>query len=74
MKNRKRKRPDDTLEFRANAVKLAMQGGTSIAELARDLGVSEGSLYKEAANGLSEDERDETRPSSQRGLSASPGA
>ena len=66
MKNGKRKRPDYTPEFRANAVKLAMQGETSIAELARDLGVSEGSLYtwvsrarKEAASGLSADEREE---------------
>ena len=33
MKNGKRKRPDYTPEFRANAVKLAMQGETSIAEL-----------------------------------------
>ena len=33
-------------EFKADAVKLAMQGGTSIATVARDLGVHEKSMYE----------------------------
>jgi len=55
-----------TAEFKTNAVKLAMNSGTSVAAVARDLGVHEKSLYewvasakKEATGGLSFSEREE---------------
>ena len=62
----KRTRRKYSAEFKSKAVKLAMQGGTSIATVARDLGVHEKSLYEwvrlakeEAEGGLSFDEREE---------------
>lgn len=63
---KKRTRRKFSAEFKANAVKLAMQSGTSIATVARDLGVHEKSLYEwvrvakeESQGGLSFDEREE---------------
>lgn len=63
--NRKKRRKY-TPEFKANAVKLAMGGDTTIAAVARDLGISEKSLYQwvssakqEAAGGLTFEEREE---------------
>lgn len=38
-----------TPELKASAVALAMQGDTTIAAVARDLGVSEKSLYERVA-------------------------
>jgi len=62
----KRTRRRYSAEFKANAVKLAMRGGVSVASVARDLGVHEKSLYewvasakKEADGGLSFSEREE---------------
>lgn len=63
---KKRTRQTYSAEFKANAVKLAMEGGSSIAAVARDLEVREKSLYEwvklakeEAQGGLSFDEREE---------------
>ena len=63
---KKRTRRRFSAEFKAKAVKLAMQSGTSIATVARDLGVHEKSLYEwvrvakeESQGGLSFDEREE---------------
>ena len=65
-KKTKRTRRRYSPDFKANAVKLAMQGGVTIASVARDLGVHEKSLYewvasakKEADGGLSFSEREE---------------
>ena len=65
---KKRTRRNHTPEFKASAVELAMQGDTTIAAVARDLGVSDKSLYewvasakREAEGGLSFDEREELK-------------
>jgi len=66
VKKKKGTRRRYTAEFKASAVKLAMEDDTSIAAVARDLGVHEKSLYewvasakKEAQGGLSFEEHDE---------------
>jgi len=63
---KKRTRTKYSAEFKSNAVKLAMQGSSSVAAVARDLGVHEKSLYEwvrlakeESQGGLSFDEREE---------------
>ncbi len=65
---KKRIRQNHTPEFKASAVELAMQGDTTIAAVARDLGVSDKSLYewvasakREAQGGLSFEEREELK-------------
>jgi len=65
-KKTKRTRRRYSPDFKANAVKLAMQSGVTIASVARDLGIHEKSLYewvasakREADGGLSFSEREE---------------
>ena len=62
--------PPYSLEFRAEAVRLLRSSGRSVPQLAKELGVSEGSLRNWAAQsdvdagrapGLSSDEREELR-------------
>ena len=42
----KRKRPTYTKEFKAEAVELALKGEKSIADTARDIGISESGLRR----------------------------
>jgi len=63
---KKRTRRRFTPEFKQNAVGLVLQGGSPVSTVARDLGISEKSLYdwvraaKQVANGgLTFDEREE---------------
>ncbi len=64
--NTKKKRRKYTPEFKAEAVKLATQGADSLVEVARNLGVSDKSLYswvadakRETEGGLTFQEREE---------------
>jgi transposase len=42
----RRPRKTYTLEFKLNAVRLTTEGGHSVAQVARDLGVNENTLHK----------------------------
>ena len=65
-KKKKRTRRVYTPEFKHNAVNLVLNGDTSVASVARDLGISEKSLYdwtraakNASSGGLNFEEREE---------------
>jgi len=70
-KNRTRSRPPYPQQFREEAIRLVRESGKTRVQIARDLGISEASLYmwlKQAdfdhgrrSDGLTTDEREELR-------------